>query len=305
MDSSRHSREFGREEVMSTAQLVRDDNFDYAGEYQRKIKAAWVQKQLVKGFDFRLFGRPIVIKRANGSFIVVDGAHRIALAEKSGVKHVPVIIHEGLTFSEEIQLFRRFNRDRSNVSSSEIFHSDCLEGDEVTIALDEMLIRNGLNARPSLDRPGMARWASVEALKFVHGNAQSLASEVRPSLDPVELSERAIRAYQAAWPNDKKSPDSWLFKGIADWVLNPRVTGKDSRRTGTGERDMRFSPLGWQEAACQLQSVYGSPVSLLADSKGLHPNDYPGGSSYGPVGKYLRSSKFLNALKKSPHTQVA
>lgn len=293
--------EWGREAVIPVVMLRRDETtFDHATEYQRQLKYQWLNRQEARGFDPRLYGRPIVIKRANGKYVVLDGANRIELAARAGKTEVPVLLYEGLTFNEEIELFRRFNRDRSNVNAAEIFHTDCLAGDLIANALDEMLVRNGLNARPALDaqRPGTMRWSAVEALKLVHTSAQELVEELNLPLDAVELTERPIKAYQAAWPGETAAPNSWLFKGIADWILNPRVTGKLAYKQGIGERDMRCNPMAWQEAKRQMRLVYGSPISLLTDAKSLHPNDHPGGSSFGPVGKYLRSSKFINALKK-------
>jgi len=81
--------------------------------YQRDISERRINS-IVNGFNWRAFGA-IYLSIRNGEPYVVDGGHRVEAALRMGIKEVPAIIYEGLTYEEEARMFVDLNGDRGPV----------------------------------------------------------------------------------------------------------------------------------------------------------------------------------------------
>lgn len=81
-----------------------------ADEYNRPVENS-TARRMAKAFNPNLVGTLIVSKR-DGSYYIIDGQHRAQAALLCGVKMLPCLVHEGLSYSEEADLFVKTNRER-------------------------------------------------------------------------------------------------------------------------------------------------------------------------------------------------
>lgn len=84
-------------------------------KYQRPV-AMSVAKKMAMTFNPNLVGTLIVSKR-DGNYYVIDGQYRTQAALLCGVKVLPCLVHEGLTYSEEADLFVKYNRNRKSLQA--------------------------------------------------------------------------------------------------------------------------------------------------------------------------------------------
>lgn len=81
-----------------------------ADGYNRPVENSAARK-MAKAFNQNLVGTLIVSKR-DGNYYIIDGQHRAQAALLCGVKILPCLVHEGLSYSEEADLFVKSNRER-------------------------------------------------------------------------------------------------------------------------------------------------------------------------------------------------
>lgn len=91
----------------------------YYGGYQRGLRSTWVGR-IAKDFKEGLLGVLIVSYR-DGKYYVVDGQHRLEAAKRVGVEDVICQVHTGLTYEEEADLFREYNKQRKGLSAHDLF----------------------------------------------------------------------------------------------------------------------------------------------------------------------------------------
>ena len=88
--------------------------------YQRAVSESMVQK-LIKTWDTR-FLDPIVVSYRDGKYYVIDGQHRVVAIRRmhpdEDVK-VRCIVHTGLTYSDEAELFYKLDRCKKKLSYSQ------------------------------------------------------------------------------------------------------------------------------------------------------------------------------------------
>src|SRR5690554_1338293 len=92
---------------------IRVDQFNIDHSYQRPISPTMVNR-IVKAFDSRLFGIVTASRRADGSYWVLDGQHRIAALIKMGKGNisVPCEVLTGLSMEDEARVFHLRNANK-------------------------------------------------------------------------------------------------------------------------------------------------------------------------------------------------
>jgi hypothetical protein len=110
--------------------------------YQRAMDQRRVNR-IADGFDFALFGVPLVSRR-NGKVYCVDGQHRLAAAIKKGINKVPVQIVEDLSVRDEAYVWGAVNNYRKLHSSLEAFKGALVSGSDVHVQIDEIVTGLGL-----------------------------------------------------------------------------------------------------------------------------------------------------------------
>lgn len=92
-------------------------------------------------FDWKLFGRPVVSRRSDGRYAVVDGNHRIAAAVAlfGATVEIPVDILPTVSYREEARLYVHLNKDRWAHTIYQLFKGNKEAGDPETVAIAHML----------------------------------------------------------------------------------------------------------------------------------------------------------------------
>lgn len=109
-------------------------------DYQRELDERWVEKR-VDSFDARLLGALTVTPR-NGHYTVIDGQHRLRLAQKVGIAEVPCVVVDTAAQADAASVFVSMNRERRSVAPFDIYRADLLAGDVTAMAMRDVLARH-------------------------------------------------------------------------------------------------------------------------------------------------------------------
>lgn len=90
--------------------------------YQRDLRQTWVTK-IVKEYNADLMQPIDVSLRADGSFFIIDGQHRVAAMVQLGHNVIGAMVHRGLSPSDEAVLFWLFQRERHALSAWDSFRA--------------------------------------------------------------------------------------------------------------------------------------------------------------------------------------
>lgn len=125
-----------RESVQGLEQ-IRVDQLGIDHSYQRPVSPTMVNK-IVKGFDSRLFGIITVARRADGTYWVLDGQHRVAALVKMGKGNiaVPCEVLTGLSLEDEAMVFHLRNANKKTMTPQEKFRGALAAGDERALTVD-------------------------------------------------------------------------------------------------------------------------------------------------------------------------
>lgn len=121
--------------IIPTRSILVDD------EYQRALDERWVAAREDR-FDARLLGTLTVTPR-NGHYTVIDGQHRLRLAQAVGVKEVPCTVVDTGDQADAANVFVAMNRERRGVKPIDIYRADLLAGNVTALAVRDVLDRWG------------------------------------------------------------------------------------------------------------------------------------------------------------------
>lgn len=113
--------------------------------YQRTASADDLKvKRIAAEWSWVAFGALIVALR-DGRHFVVDGQHRyLAALKRSDVTNLPCVVFDSKSSTEEAEGFLRANRNRKPMSAIQSFKAMVVSGDNVAIAVRDMLDERGL-----------------------------------------------------------------------------------------------------------------------------------------------------------------
>lgn len=153
-------------------------------------------------------GSIVVSRRADGTNVIIDGAHRTrASVIANHSKPLPCVVHNGLSKAEEAALFLRLNDTRQPQAISKYLVS-VVEGNKEALALEAILASHGWRVDAS-DQPG--NLAAIDALRRVYRNAGG----VLPDGQYDEITDRVITIITRAWERDSKSANAAILLGLA------------------------------------------------------------------------------------------
>ncbi len=215
------------------------DVLDASPSYQRLLDQKAVDK-IVKDFEQRQFGTIVVAWRTDGSFVVIDGQHRVkAMMEIDPTRMLRCEVHTGLTYEEEAALFVKLQKNRKPMSQADQFHASVHAGNPRMIRIKEIVESTGLKvSRRRTNGPGEI--SAVGFLDQLYGN------------DPTgRLLFDTLTIIRDAWGLDSH-PNKWHLQAIASFLRRNRNTTFDRKRvvrilTETGEA--RFKAMVVAESA--------------------------------------------------------
>lgn len=194
--------------MTSTIKKLRVDRLICDQTVQRPLDSRWVEKKLAEGFDKDGLGVPVVSHRADDTYHIADGQHRIALmcAAGRGEETLLCQVHEGLTREQEAFLFRVLN-DRRAVQPITKFLVAIVEGDPKIVRLNKTLERHGWSVAWTKNKGNLAAVSALIWLCDLQGGDQ---------FDAVDMT---LQVVTAAWGHDPDGVRAEIIKGIGSILV--------------------------------------------------------------------------------------
>jgi hypothetical protein len=183
-------------------ELVRPDQLATDPAVQRPLDHARVTA-IITNFKEAALGLMLVSRREDGSMVCLDGQTRIAALLRKNLGAVPrqMMVHRGLTTSEEAELFRLHN-DSKSLTPQVKFRIALVEGDKDAIGADALLRKVGWTSE--IRRTNT--WRGVVALVVAFRRDATSA-------------ERALLVISKAWGVHTKNSSSDVFRGLSNMIF--------------------------------------------------------------------------------------
>lgn len=182
------------------------------GRYQRQLNEHRVGK-MVEGWNPSLLGTLEVSARANGTFAVFDGQHRLSALKALGQPKAPCIVHRGMGAQEEAELFVKLQRDRRPPTPVERFRAQVFAGDPDAIKIADAITLAGFRVGTNIG--DLRAISSVERVASRHGHDVLL---------------RTLVTIRDAWFGDEYALDGTIIGGLAS-VLDDYSDRWEERHT--------------------------------------------------------------------------
>lgn len=172
----------------------------------RAFDPVWVERKLAEGFDPDGIGVPIVSRRADGTFVWLDGQNRGELMRRAGWgdQKIQCRVFNGLTPAQEASLFLVHN-DNRRVMPIYKFLARVTAGDPNAVAIVRIAKRVGWKVS---DQGGDGCIAAVVALEKVFRMDQR---DDYPGGDVLELT---LRVVTDEWGYKSDAADGRILQGL-------------------------------------------------------------------------------------------
>lgn len=187
----------------SSTKKIRIDKCICDTSVQRALDVGWVARKTKEGFIPDGVGVPIISHRDDDTYHIVDGQHRIALANAAGHSdmNLTCMVYEGLTREDEAQLFRILN-DRRSVQPITRWLVGVVEKDKKLVRLNEILNSQGWTVGSYRTK------GTVQAVAAIHWVCDMGDGE---KYNLVDLTTQVVTA---AWGHDPSAMRAEIVKGI-------------------------------------------------------------------------------------------
>ncbi len=187
-----------------------DVNDINADTYQREI-LDYKLKRMVREWDPSIVGYVLISLRADGSFFVIDGQHRVEAVRRLQGKIGPMIeavVREGLTSTEEAHFFAESQDPRRRTAlSPEDLHIARMHGGHLdTIAMNNAVAAAGYRIGRAEVGNDTCRLRAINA-----------ANKVQERYGAVTLHD-ALTFIRSVWGTEK-SPEASLIHGVAMFMV--------------------------------------------------------------------------------------
>lgn len=176
---------------------------------QRKVINKGHANKIAREFDPAGFRYLTVSRRDNGSYVVVDGQHRMAalriLGHDDGTL-VPCDVRQGLNLQQEAALFRLLNTMKKP-GALDGFLVRVVEGDPVA----NDITRIAANAGWEIGTTNPGHIAAVDALESVYSGRGLRRCTKGPKPEALKATLQII---SIAWGTDARGPVAVILKGI-------------------------------------------------------------------------------------------
>lgn len=214
--------------------------------YQRDIKEAKVER-MVREFDPRQLTTIVVCRRADGTYWVIDGQHRLEMLRRLGKQVVYADVRDGLNADQEAYLFHKLNDGATKVGAWDKFRARLAYAEPAATAIERAVTKHGYH----FDKHGTSikGIAAVVALEYVYnrggehlvGETLDVISRVwradAKALDGVVL--EGTGCFLDSYREDKNYEHARLLDLLAaippvEVLQRSRAIKTDSGRAGTG-----------------------------------------------------------------------
>lgn len=183
---------------------------------QRAVSRPWV-KARISCFDVDQLGYPVINRRQNGKYYIVDGQHRVELmrAVGWGDQKIQCECFDGLSQAEEAALFNARN-DRKAVRKYDKFRIGITAGDHRCVAIDKIVREHGMVVS---DQARDGHINAVDALEKIYCGG-GIAG---PADGPIALG-RSMQVLVKAWGKQTSSVNGRVVQGLGMVFLRYKNT---------------------------------------------------------------------------------
>ena len=169
----------------------------HLSEYNRPIKKD-IANKWAKYFNMKYIGT-ITVSHRDDIYYIVDGQHRTQAAKVKGVKSLPCLIHEGLTYQEEAEMFVKLNKERRALLIIDLFKGECEAGDKDALELKEAVESSGYSIGKG---PGIMKIQAIRTLQKIF------------STDGEEMINEVLTILRDAWGGIKSANNRLILIGL-------------------------------------------------------------------------------------------
>jgi len=154
--------------VTSRIELIALNKIVPAG-YQRGTKAQQVNNIIAKFSEDKL--NPLLVSvQENGTFHVIDGAHRTEALRKMGHTHALAKVLSGLTYEQEAILFAEQNVDVRGISGLDYYKAGVIGKDSVCLRIEKILADNGFQIGKGRDFKNISAVQTLQTILLEYGD---------------------------------------------------------------------------------------------------------------------------------------
>jgi hypothetical protein len=199
-------------------------------------------------FEREALGVIHVSKRADGTYHIIDGQHRVAAMRVlgKGDELVTCVVYEGLSRAEEAAMFRRLNNTRQ-VQILDRFRIRIVEGDPVACEIAAILRSHGWSISKSTSRGSFYAVAAMEKVFRAKEGGDA------------DTCDALIRIATEAWGHDSNGLRAEIVSGLG--VLLRRHPRMDMAKLVNEMGQHEGGPLGLIGQARQLHSIRSGRIS--------------------------------------------
>lgn len=169
----------------------------FIAKYNRPVRND-VAKAWGNNFDMRLVGS-IIVSHRDGAYYIMDGQHRVQAAKIKGVKTLPCIVHEKLTYQEEADLFVELNKQRHGLLVFDIFNGQREAGDMDAIEMQKAVESTGY----AINRgSGTMKIQAIQVLMKIY------------KIDGPEMIADVLTVIKDAWGGEKTANSRLILLGL-------------------------------------------------------------------------------------------
>lgn len=169
--------------------------------YQRVLNQRNVNA-IAKNFDPARLGVLVVNHRADGTYAVLDGQHRLSALRKLGVMEANCIVLEGLTVEQEADYFRRQNENKQSLRVNDMFKAATWAGDEESLRIKDIMGKCGFTIGKSGRTMTICAVGALQQIVRLFG---------------FETLELTLTSIAQTWPQDTVILRREMLAGVAEF----------------------------------------------------------------------------------------
>ena len=137
--------------------------------YQRTTKDAQVNNIITK-FNEAKLDALLVSEQVNGTFHVIDGAHRTEALRIMGFTHAMARVLTGLSYEEEAFLFASQNDDVRRLTGLDYYRAGVIAKDDTCLKIEKTLAENGFQVGKGKDFKNISAVQTLQTIVKDYGD---------------------------------------------------------------------------------------------------------------------------------------
>ncbi len=195
----------------SALRVVAVETIQVDSSYQREPIRDHVNK-IVKHYNAKAMGVPVVGEREDGTLWVVDGLQRITALREKGNKWVRAEVFASAGPEEEAEIFRVINKNRKKPTGLQLFHSSLVAGDEAAWAVKEIIEKHGFEVPRYTGRGNLA--AETAAKRVTAISAVERIYKTRGKSGGAAPVDFVFDVLKQVWPGDPLRQRDEILVGL-------------------------------------------------------------------------------------------